>query len=384
MFHDLLFGLSIMLSFITALLLLFRVDEGHVFSIRLLAAYLLMNAYSFSFYLFIKYGVLTYFPFLYKTPVPLGFLLPAVAYLYVRSTLKNETNFQKTDVWHLLPFSLAIINYIPFYFMPLSEKRSIVNAVVTAIDNVYFVQDGLVSEWLVLIVQLLLGFIYLAFQWKLLLGFFKVQPTVQTKSYRTVKKWLFDFVKLQTFYSISLVLIYLINTFLFLSWFGEGNFAVIASRLLISISFLFLSGYLLWNPKVLVGLPRFKGAVLKQHTTEPLQQADSILQKISSEQLFLQEQLTLTRLAQQLGVPPRKLSGMIKASGKGNFNDYINSLRVAHAEGLMAQGYLKKHAIEVLGKASGFRSKNAFYRAFKKEYGCTPKNYDRRWNQNGN
>ncbi len=375
MFFDLVFGLSVVLCFTTAFLLWFRIGKKNTFSIRLIALFLLFKGYSFGFYLLIKYGVLAQVPFLYKTPVPLEFLVPPLAYLYVRSVLNRETAFRKNDSWHLIPFVLCVVNYAPFYAIGLQEKREIVASVIANMDNVYLVKDGILPEWLVLIVQLMTFYIYLIFQWRLLYQYFNKYPKVIPAKVRYIKKWLYDFVKLQTFYTSSLVLLYIISSFLAFSRFEEQNVTLILSSLLVAISFLFLAGYLLWNPKVLVRLPEFSKSIPSKTSQEQDDHLDAIVNAIKTRQLFLQSNLTLTSLAQQLEIPARRVSTLVNATNHANFNDYINHLRVRHAQQLIHEGFLAKHAIEALGQASGFHSKNAFYRAFKKEFDCTPKVY---------
>lgn len=375
---DILFGLSIVLCVGTAFLIWFRIGKDKSYSVRFLALFLFIKGYSFSFFLFIKYGLLAYFPFLYKSAVPLEFLTPPLAYLYVRTVLHQETTFRKSDIWHAVPFVLGVMNYAWFYLMPLSQKKQVVADVIANQDNVYLVQDGLLPEWLVLIVQLLLFYCYLTGQWYMIKKHFKIKPLSVSKQYLFVKKWLYDFVKLQTFYTTSLVVLYVISSFLVFSQFGDYDIELILSTTLIAVSFLFLSGYLLWNPKVLIGLPELSKKIPRNHGGAVSKEIDLIIAQIKTQQLFLQPDLNMSKLALQLNISARKLSASINSTSHTNFNDFINYHRVLFAKQLIHEGYLEGHAIDALGQASGFHSKNAFYRAFKKAFGCTPKEYQKK------
>lgn len=376
---DILFGLSIIFCITTAFLIWFRFSKGQRYPVGFLALFLFIKGYSFGFYIFIKYGLVDYFPMLYKTPVPLEFLVPPFAYLYVRSVLRQETTFRKSDLWHALPFVLGVLNYTTFYLMPLSEKRQVVADVIANPDNVYLVQDGLLPEWLVLIVQLFLFYCYLTAQWYIIIQHFKVKPTTVSKQFLFVKKWLYDFVKLQTFYTTSLVLVYAASSFLMFSNYKEYDVPLIITTVLMAVSFLFLSGYLLWNPKVLIGLPQLSKNSSKQ-AHKIVVETDTYISKIKEEQMFLQPNANLSSLALQLAISPRKLSVSIDKAKHSNFNDFINYHRVLFAKQLIEEGYLERHSIEALSQASGFHSKNAFYRAFKKEFDCTPKEYRKKDN----
>ncbi|MDT0538853.1 helix-turn-helix transcriptional regulator [Croceitalea sp. P059] len=311
---------------------------------------------------------------LYKTPVPLEFLVPPFAFLYVRAVLRQEATFRKSDLWHAIPFVLGVINYASFYIIPFKEKKAIVADVIAYPDNIYFVQDGLLPEWLVLIVQLLLFYGYLVAQWYIIIQHFKVEPSALSKQFLFVKKWLYDFVKLQTFYTTSLVLVYVASSLLVFADYKGYDVPLILTTVLMAVSFLFLSGYLLWNPEVLIGLPQLSKKSSKKALKNSLE-TDAYIQKIKEQRLFLQPNINLSSVALQLGVSPRKLSASIDKAKYSNFNDFINYHRVLFAKDLIEEQYLNRHSIEALSQASGFHSKNAFYRAFKKEFGCTPKAY---------
>ena len=53
-----------------------------------------------------------------------------------------------------------------------------------------------------------------------------------------------------------------------------------------------------------------------------------------------------------------------------NFTDYINEYRIEEAKQLIQDNSL--YTIEAIGNQSGFNSKSAFYKAFKKITNTTP------------
>ncbi|WP_289645243.1 helix-turn-helix transcriptional regulator [Maribacter aestuarii] len=382
MFLDFLYVTSVFFSIVTALVIWFRINKVHNFSAHLIATYLFLNAICFGFYFVILYGAINYFPVLYKMPAPISYLIPPISYIYVRSVLYNENRFRKRDLLHLIPFLFFVANYFSFYTMDLEEKRIIVSRVAENIENVYTVRDGLLPEWVNIMARASQSLIYLFFQWWLLIGFFKRNKENVSKQYRLVKKWLFDFTKLQTLYLISLVCLYVVIFFMVIASVSAEDFMVQFTRVILAVSYLLISGYLLWNPNILIGLP----TLLITDANSPTEPQELLLlniftdfnTQVQQQKLFLDSSITLSLLAMKTDTSARRISEMISASNYANFNDYINHLRVAHSEKLIQKKYLEKHSIEALGKVCGFHSKNAFYRAFRKEYDCTPKEYSAR------
>lgn len=371
MFFDILQLTGIVFCLFTAFLLWFRFNKNNSLPGRLLGGMLFLNGFCNAFYLLIIYGIINHFPYLYKVPAPITFLIFPLSYLYVRMVLKDENTFKKTDLLHLVPFLFFTMNYVPFYLMELSDKTAYVYEVTQNFERTYTGQDGLLPEWTNILGRSLSSLFYLGLQWHLIYTFFKSQKEVKSKQFAQVKKWVFHLTILQTIYSCSLLLLYISNAFLALDFITSlGSFLYVLWAL-VNGSFLFVACYLLWNPQLLVGLPKL---TLKKNlaTVFPLQNINRL---VKEQNVFLNPQLTVYKLSKDIGVSARKISKSIGHSEFGNFNNYINELRVSYAAGKINEGYLKKHSVDALSETSGFNSKNAFYRAFKKTYGCTPIKY---------
>lgn len=379
---DLIFAGSVFLCLITALVIWFRIQGQHNFPARILAAYLFLNALCFGFYLVIAHGLITYVPVLYKMPAPISYLIPPLAYIYVRAVLFREKKFKKTDALHLLPFLFFLVNYLPFYLMDMALKREIVRIVAGNIEAVYLIQNGLLPEWVNILARTLISFFYLGLQWALLLGFFRSEKEALAQGPEQLKKWLFDFTGIITFYNMALVAIYVVMGLMTVSTLQEGDVTVALSRIFIAISFFVMAGYLLWHPNILIGLPSLVMGPKpkKEKRKAQLSFFKAVARAVEEDQLYLNPKLTVHQLAQQIEAPARKITESIASSPHQNFNHYINSLRVHYAKDKIYEGYLRKHSIEALGKISGFHSKNAFYRAFKKEFGATPKDFEAKLN----
>ncbi len=90
---------------------------------------------------------------------------------------------------------------------------------------------------------------------------------------------------------------------------------------------------------------------------------------------FLDADLNLQRLAQQLKIHPNYLSQIIHEQFNLNYNDFINSYRIKEAQQRLARQSGEKASVTEIMLDCGFFSKSAFNTAFKKFVGMTPSEY---------
>ena len=204
---DFIYAISISFCLFTALLIFFKINKNKRIAANLLAFYFLLNGILSAFYLFIQYGLIVDFAFLYKIPAPFNFLIPPLAYFYIKFSLNEKNNFKLLDTIHLLPFIFVLLNYLPFYLIPLNEKQTLVESVVNDFSLSYEHQDGLIPERFVIILRTISYFAYIFAQWRLLTNYFR--KSSNNFSYKKLKKWLLLFFRLQLLYWVGLAIIYL-------------------------------------------------------------------------------------------------------------------------------------------------------------------------------
>jgi AraC-like DNA-binding protein len=98
--------------------------------------------------------------------------------------------------------------------------------------------------------------------------------------------------------------------------------------------------------------------------------ADKLDLEMKQRQLFLQNDLSLTDLADIMGLSTRHLSQVINQHRHRNFYDYVNSYRAHHAA-----NYLVSHGktnLTRLAYESGFNNRVSFSKAFRSHTGQTP------------
>ncbi|WP_017256993.1 helix-turn-helix domain-containing protein [Pedobacter arcticus] len=114
--------------------------------------------------------------------------------------------------------------------------------------------------------------------------------------------------------------------------------------------------------------------VLEVQDASGLQEVLELLEEsLKQNELFLDPNLTLSSLASNLKIPVKKLSLSINKLLDKNFYDYINGKRIDKSILLLKER--SNYTIEAIAIESGFNSRSAFYRAFKKVTGKTPAEY---------
>ncbi|WP_422080178.1 helix-turn-helix domain-containing protein [Ulvibacterium sp.] len=90
---------------------------------------------------------------------------------------------------------------------------------------------------------------------------------------------------------------------------------------------------------------------------------------------YLNSDLTLSMLSEELNLHPKLLSQIINQHFKVNFSEYINTLRVKHAKYLLESTKDTKLTIMEVMYDSGFNSRSVFNTFFKKKLGVTPSEF---------
>jgi AraC-like DNA-binding protein len=93
---------------------------------------------------------------------------------------------------------------------------------------------------------------------------------------------------------------------------------------------------------------------------------------MDEEQPWLEPELTLAELAHRLRTNTSLLSHVINTGCGLNFNDFVNSYRIAEAQRKLQDVRFAHYSLIGIALESGFNSKSTFNRVFKKLTGRTP------------
>lgn len=103
-----------------------------------------------------------------------------------------------------------------------------------------------------------------------------------------------------------------------------------------------------------------------------------LVQFMLAEKPFLDQNLTLFRLASLAGMTESQLSQTINTIAEKNFFDFVNYYRVEGVKQKIREGNHTEQTLLAIAMDCGFNSKASFNRAFKKFTGLTPSEYKKR------
>ena len=371
---------------------LFINNKGFNFANLYLALFLFFfNSFIFVNYLYIYIDSKIFFAYLLSIPFNgIAYLLGPLAFLYVRSTLKDSISFGKYDWVHFIVFVIIFLGRLPYCFLSWDTKLMLADKII----NHRWIN---LNDWSFnYIFPMILNFklkalhflLYISATWYLLLkNKFKNPSLIEGhKETKIVDNWLYFFVGMVSFLGglFALIILNLLDARDKISFRDEGN--IIFS--LIFIGFLLLILGLILFPKILYGKP-FENASLivnedkvsepKKDKIEKFSFDSDYIDKIrillvnwKVEKKYLDIDASTFSLSKEINIPNHHVTYFFNNVSDEKYIDWRNRLRIEHSIRLIKnkEGFHK--TIESLGKESGFRANSAFLRCFKQFTGKLP------------
>ena len=372
---------SIFCSLIAAFILLTADTPFQRYANRLFACYLLASSYCAFLFILVNTGSIEQIPHLFKTAAPFNFILPPLAFLYIRAVLEDESRLRKTDIFHFLPFLFFVASYIPFFVLPVDTKLQLIRAAKTNAG----IQLGWIPENLQFNARVLQTGIYTIIQWRLILNFKRGNIDVRLKAFTNqVFNWLKAIATVNALYFIGFIPLVVLGIFSDQSLPLDLIFNI--SVLIVSMAFFSLTCYLLLNPAVLYGIDQRYNIKIEAIAEATLKVPIGISNTFEREQQILQEYfenskpylktgLSLADVSVATGIPPRSISFILNTQRGVRFSDYVNQFRMKEAMEAIHQGYLDAYTLTSLAEKVGFSSAKTLARTFKKELNMTPMEY---------
>lgn len=96
---------------------------------------------------------------------------------------------------------------------------------------------------------------------------------------------------------------------------------------------------------------------------------------LEEKKTYRNQNFNLVSAAYELGISANYLSQLVNKLSKKNFSELINEFRIEEVCNHFKNPEYAHYSITGIGLESGFQSKSAFYKAFKKAKGITPNRY---------
>ncbi len=288
----------------------------------------------------------------------LFWFLGPLMFLYVKSIFFDNKNLVHKNIYHFLPsISLPLFDLL---FVMLEAEAEYLEF----LDN---------NQLLILLIRDIYFSLYIFFSIKL---FLKLKKTLNKKLNISIEgyNWILKLlIGILVFPSID-ILMRTLELFGFYLELYSGQLTFIAI-----IIFLTYFGYYSINearfliPSFLVEDDKNNNSVFSEEEASVIEQ--KIKEILENEKLFLDENLTLKKLSNNLQISEKKLSIFLNTNLNTKFADYINFYRVeAVKEKLKSEDY-DKLTLLAISEECGFNSKASFYRIFKKHTGISPAQY---------
>ena len=333
-------------------------------------------------------------PHIYRTGNAFALVYISFSYLYIRGVVRKR-GFDKTDLIHLIPMLLYVVDYMPFYLLSSHEKIQIYNQSMPNLSSVILFNEGWIfPKGFHVPARTTLEAIYWFIQLFMLIQFYNNDQRVGRREFIPWRNWIIGFMTLQVIsflpYYIGLVL-----ELDGLQW------VIIHSTG--SIILMFTAVSLLFSPKILYGLrlegltnERIKRNLKKVKPNSATNSKNSnkmikddideintnnqslnktIIEFIQSEKPYLKAGYALHDLAKDLSVHPHQLSIFLNKEIGQSFSDMINQYRIKFCISQLEEGKMRNLKLEALASDCGFNNRNSFTSAFKRFTGQTPSQY---------
>ena len=329
---------------------LFTVRSNKRLANQLFALFLLLTAFDFTG--FFLGNILNDYPTIKILKMSSSLLQMPVFYLYVLATCYADFKLKPKHVFHAVLFLLYLVI---FKITPISEH----------------------IFWLFTLTGELQYYAYIILIFLSLRKYKAVYLENYSDHDNDAYKWLFQITLFFCFAHLFVLLK------LGLLYFGKDQSLLQNIYLLISTVALFAICWFvlkaLYSPKLFTGvkiaLEPIETVLGKIRTKQDKlaisdESTSGLTVFMESEKPYLDFELTLQKLAIQIGMPEKELSGLINQKIGKHFFDFINEYRIGDARRLL-KDQPQLTVLEILYQV-GFSSKSSFYTAFKKETGLTP------------
>ena len=305
-------------------------------------------------------GVVLNWEFLHHIDDGFLFIYGPIFYLYAQGVIFRDFKLSSRDLLHLTPYLLLTISILSL------------NNIVPNLSEEIIMNDLPWQFYLLSALMYVHLFVYLGLTYKSL---WKYRLIIKNK-YSQIDKINLDWLSFALNTFGLLAFISLIQNFIVLAK-NRTVFMVTLVLLLIFI-FYFVNKVILKalrQPEIFAGIAQNETTKYLGSNLTPSQIEDykkQLLALLGTEKPFLNPQVSLANLSEELSVSTKQLSQVINQSFNKSFFDFINSYRIQEVQQILKESKDDKLTVLEAMYQAGFNSKSSFNTAFKKETGLTP------------
>jgi AraC-like DNA-binding protein len=341
--------------------------------------------------------VIFHFPFLFRTGLPVAYLIAPFLFIYVRNSFYPGLIWKKTDWLFFLPSLFYVVDMFPFFISSSEYKISIFRNTFKESHRILRANEGWIG---------IIGFHYtFVYLWSFILQVLQIRMIIWNRNLdrgisNSMNKPLYWFLVTITILYVPLTLPGVFGILMHLNWFNL-NFIGITLTIVLSATTL----YLFYYPDILYGFgPRpaehdlagqqeapvmslppvilnhesamnpalSKGYLVRADFLEIITKLEKFIEEKTP---YLDQRYSIHDLSGDVGIPVYQLSPIINQYYHDNFNSWINKFRVDYFVGLWSDKSNRELTIDALARKSGFSNRITFINAFKKEKKTTPTMY---------
>jgi AraC-like DNA-binding protein len=303
-------------------------------------------------------------------PQDTGLLIGPLILYYLKTQTNVNFKFATADYRHFLPYGLYFIYHLLVFL--------------TGKNGVDWWAEQVHSRFLIgnleRIAENVSLIVYMVLSLRLYRRYLRWLPTERSDTDAMRLDWYKYFLALVVLGVLSALGFYLLGFFVSISYQEDW---ILRALVAFNICYISFNGYTQPQPHKLI----FNAEVspdssdMATKKTEKLDKPDPVelqvwCRKVEEimkvEKLYLNPELTLSTLSEQLNTHNSLLSNVINAGFQKNFNDFVNAFRVADFQEKVKDPKLSHYTLLALAYECGFNSKSTFNRAVKKATGELP------------
>ncbi len=299
-------------------------------------------------------------------------------YLYISSLTNNKFQISWKNVIHFTPFVLFNLYIVLASFFPHYAQK-------IRLDHSENVHGTAYLFNLFLILTVLSGPVYILLTIRLFrkldINIFNNFSVSENVNLDWMRKLIYTF---GVVWSVLMIFTSIHHVFGLFSW------SFCTNGLFLSLSvFILLIGFLGLNQKEIfvqypdkqieyvIDEPKVKYATTLLKEDEMEDYIKIIEQYINEEKPYLNADISLPELSERMNIPSHHLSRVINEKLNLNFFDFINQYRVEEVKSRIHDPQYEHLSLLGIAFDSGFNTKSAFNRVFKKMTGMTPSEFKR-------